>query len=295
MRVALIANPVSGRREGLRCAERALEVFTSAGWTVDLQPTFAPGHATELAREAAASGVDLVVIAGGDGTLSQAATGLSGTGVPLGALPGGTGNDFARALGLPLDARQAAHALLEGRPVEVDLLQLDGGPRRALNLLGTGFDARVCDRINRRSRRLGGSAAYFVALAQELWQYSATHMRITVDDECWEGDALLVAVANGVSYGAGMKIAPNARVDDGLLDVVLVQYIPRLEFIRTFPKVLKGTHITHPAIRCWRGVHAELHTQRPGPVIVDGDLTAETPLQVDIAPDRCLVWAPPVR
>ncbi len=292
MRCAVIANPVSGRRGGVLQATAALTVLRRAGWEAELLESRWPGHATELARDAAASGAQLVIAAGGDGTLSQIALGLRGTRVPLAPLPAGTGNDFCRAVGVSLEPETAAAQILRGHPRQIDLMCLNSGRNWAVNMVGTGFDARVTQRINCRSRRTAGPLAYLTAVAGELWHYAPTQLRVEVDGAGWEGPALLAAVANGVSYGAGMNIAPHAVLDDGLLDVVVVGYIPRLEFLRTFPRVFRGTHLSHPAVHSWRGRHVELHSALPSPVVIDGDVTCQTPLTADVGEEECLIWVP---
>jgi diacylglycerol kinase (ATP) len=290
MNVAIIANPVSGRRLGRGAAEVAARVFADAGWEADVRFTAGPGDATRLAREAAAEGMDAVFAAGGDGTLSQVLTGLLDTSVPAGLIPAGTGNDLARTLGLSLDPRAAARQALEGHAEPVDLMRLNDGAQWAVNVLGVGFDARVAVRCNRRSRLLGGLPAYLLSVAGELVSFRTTQLRLEVDAEAWEGPMLLCAIANATSYGAGMRIAPQAHIDDGLLDVVLVRPLSRLGFLRAFPQVFRGAHLNHPAVQVFRGREVRLLTEEPEPVNVDGDILGSTPLKVEVAAGRGLVW-----
>lgn len=292
VRVRIIANPVSGRRLGRRAAETAVHVFAEAGWNADVRLTGSPGDATRLAQEAAEEGVDAVFAAGGDGTLSQVLAGLLDTGIPAGLIPAGTGNDLARTLGLSLDPAAAARQALNGRAVPVDLMRLNDGAQWAVNVLGVGFDARVAVRCNRRSRFLGGLPAYLLSVAGEVVSFRMTPLRLEVDGETWEGSMLLCAVANATSYGAGMRIAPQASPHDGLLDVVLVRPVSRLGFLRAFPRVFQGTHLNHPAVEVFRGRKVRLLTEEPEPVNVDGDIAGTTPLKVEVAAARGLVWLP---
>ena len=176
--------------------------------------------------------------------------------------------------------------------IAVDMLEVNDGALWSINVIGAGFDCRVAERINRRPRFIGGPAAYLVAVAQEFVSFKPTELRLRVDGEHWEGQALLVAVCNAKSYGAGMRIAPQSEIDDGLLDVVVVEHMTRLQFARSFPKVLKGTHLDHPAVRVWRGEEVEVQTPKPSPVNVDGDLQTETPLRVRVSPGRGRLWMP---
>ncbi len=292
MRIALITNPKAGRNSGVTAAARAADEFENAGWETVTRLTTGPGDATRLAREAADEGFDAVFACGGDGTLSQALTGLLDTGVPGGMIPAGTGNDFARTIDLSRDPATAARQLIEGHAKDIDLLQINDGALWSVNVVGVGFDAAVAERINRRRRLTGGLLAYLTAVAHELVSYRPTQMYLRVDEQQWEGKALLLAVANARSYGAGMKIAPTAEIDDGLLDVVLVEHMSRMEFIRTFPRVLRGTHIAHRAVRTWKGKEIRIETPEPSPVLVDGDVQGETPVHVCVSPGRARLWMP---
>jgi diacylglycerol kinase (ATP) len=248
-RLVLIANPAAGRGHGLVAAGRAQAVLKAAGCDVRLWATEGPGDATRLARQAAAEGHDAVLACGGDGTLSQVLSGLVETSVPAGVIPAGTGNDFCRTIGLSRDPREAARQLLAACDAPVDMLEVNAGAAWSVNTVGIGFDARVAVRINRRRRLTSGLLAYLSAVAQELAVYRPARVRLEVDSTGWEGQILLVAIANARFYGAGMMIAPMARINDGLLDVVVVTHMGRLEFVRGFPRVLRGDHLEHPAVR----------------------------------------------
>jgi len=294
MRIALITNPIAGRSSGLGAAATAEGEFRRAGWEVVRQVTEAPGDAVRLACQAVEQGFDAVFACGGDGTLSQVLTGLLDTGIPGGIIPAGTGNDFARTIGLSGDPATAARQLIGGHAGHVDLLEINDGVLCAVNVVGVGFDAAVAARINRRSRLTGGLLAYLTGVAQELWRYRPIELRLDVDGECWEGRALLLAVANARSYGAGMKIAPDAAIDDGLLDVVLVQHMGRIRFVRSFPRVLRGTHVDLPTVRTWQAREVAIHTPEPSPMLVDGDVQCETPVRIRVSEARAKLWMPAV-
>ncbi len=292
MRLALLVNPCAGRNRGLAAAQVAEAVFREAGWRVSRSVTQGPGDAVRLAREAAAAAPDAVFACGGDGTVSQALTGLLDTGLPLGIIPAGTGNDFCRALGLPRDPALAARRALTGRPRPIDLLEINGGEHWSFNVTGTGFDAAVAARINRRRRLTGGLTAYLAAVLQELAHYRPVEVRLSIDGQPWEGRALLVALANAQAYGAGMRIAPQARIDDGYMDVVVVGRLTRAQFLWNLPRVFHGTHLTHPAVHHWRAREATVETSDPHPALVDGDVQTTTPLHVRVAPAKALLWVP---
>ena len=288
MRVALITNPKAGRNAGVATAECAEAELRATAWEVTRWLTEGPGDAERLAQRAADEAFDLVLACGGDGTLSQVLAGL----IPVGIVPAGTGNDFARTVRLSRNPADAARQLLRGHATDIDLLSINEGQLWSANVLGLGFDAAVAERMNRRRRLTGGLLANLTAVAQGLITYRPTEVRLRVGGEEWEGPALLLAVANARSYGAGMKIAPTAEIDDGLLDVVLVEHLGRVEFLRNFPKVLRGTHLSHPAVHAWRGEQVTIETPEPSPVLVDGDVRCETPLQVRVSHGRARFWMP---
>jgi len=293
MHIALIVNPAAGRRRGLRAADAAERVLAAGGWRVTRKLTGAHGEAIDLARAAAAEGFEGVFACGGDGTLSQVVQGLIGTEAVGGVIPTGTGNDFARTVGLSQKPAAAARQALGGHAAEIDLLEVNEGEAWALNVMGVGFDAQVAERINRRRRLTGGVTAYLTAVAQELVRCRPTEVRLSVGKATWEGRALLVAIANATCYGAGMRIAPEADIMDGLLDVVLVEHLGRLAFVRAFPRVFRGAHLTHPAVHTWRASECTIETAQPAPVLVDGDVQLHTPLCVRVAHRKVRFWMPP--
>jgi diacylglycerol kinase (ATP) len=255
-------------------------------------PTRCAGDGIELAHQAALKGFDVVLACGGDGTFSQVVMGCRDTGVPAGLIPAGTGNDFARMIDLPREPRAAANALVNGHPKSVDLLEVNNGEVWSVNMVGIGFDARVAERTNRRVRWIGGRTAYMLAIALELIHHRCARMRVRIDDNEWEGEALLLAVANTRSYGGGMIVAPDAEIDDGMADVVLIERLSRIQFIRSFPLVLKGTHVHLPQVHQWRGREITVLSDDTQPALVDGDVVAHTPITVRISPGRALVWIP---
>lgn len=292
MRILQIVNPNAGRRSRADVAGAVAEAFAAAGWQVTVRITDGPGGATDLARQGAAEGYDAVFALGGDGTLSEIVRGLLDTGVPAGIVPTGTGNDFARTIGLPMDPVAAVARYVAGAPAEIDLLEIDDGRNWAVNIVGAGFDARVARRVNLRSRLTGGLLAYLTCVGVELARNRPTNLSLTVDGERWEGRALLVAIANARSYGAGMIIAPQAEIADGMLDVVLVEHMSRARFVADFPKVMRGAHLQMPAVRAWRATEVSIDADQPAPVLIDGDVDSETPLSVRIAPRAATLWMP---
>jgi diacylglycerol kinase (ATP) len=295
--IVIVLNPASGRGRGAR--ERAVleSLLTEVSrrhpdppdWRI--VETTGAGSGAQLAAAAARQGAQIVAAAGGDGTLGEVANGLIGTGAALAALPMGTGNDFARHIGLGTDLRRAAQTLFYGVVRRVDLGREHGG-RRFINIAGGGFDAVVADRVNRGYRLLGGTAAYLAAVFETLMRFRPVPMQITIDGEVRELRAMLCAVANSRSYGGGMKIAPDARIDDGWFDICLIGAAGKLEFVRAFPRVFTGTHITHPKVTMLRGRQVRLETDPPLPVLLDGEVCGLTPVEFTVEPGALPVLMP---
>jgi YegS/Rv2252/BmrU family lipid kinase len=303
----IIANPSSANGStGLRWS--GIEArLRSEGLKFDVRLTEAPGHASELAHDAAGHGYTTVVCAGGDGTLNEVVNGLmaaeAGRRPALGVIPSGTGTDFARGLGLPRDPDAIAAMLAGGR-----LRSLDIGLasfRRAghalsryfVNIAGLGFDGEVSDRVNRTGKR-GGSLAYFVNVFKVLAGYENKWARITLVSPDGEARTLagqfnLVAVCNGRYFGGGMLVGPNADPGDGLFSVVVIKAMNRLEFALNFPSVYRGTHLAHPKVNEYSAneVQVEL-TPNPGDqqppqrmfLEAEGELFGEAPATLRIVP-----------
>ncbi|HZK24505.1 MAG TPA: diacylglycerol kinase family protein [Oscillospiraceae bacterium] len=231
----------------------------------------------KLAKAAAAAGA-IVVGVGGDGTLSRIAGALAGTKTTFGLIPAGTGNDFARTYQIPDRPEAAMQIILNGYTIALDLGMVNG--RYFYNAVGSGLDAEVVADANLTFKRIGGSFGYLLALLRQLILYRPQKIKITVNDEVHVVEAWLVTVANACYFGSGMKIAPCANPQDGLLDVIVVQGIHRLNFLRLFPRVYRGQHIKHPAVRVWQGTKIAVESEKPLAVQVDGDLCGQTPLLV---------------
>ena len=290
VKVALIANPRAGRCRSARVAPVAADLLQRGGWQVDLQTTSGVGHATELARDAAAAGYDLVVGVGGDGTLSELVNGLVGTEVPCGLVPCGTGNDFARFVGISQRTESAVEQLLSGCPRVVDLGLLRQPSMYFVNIVGVGFDAAVAERINRRRRFTGGLTAYLPAILAEVAANSFVSAAVQIDGKRYEDELLLVAVANGNAYGSGFRIAPRAVCDDGLLDVVLVRRTGRLDVLYSLALAYGGWHEKHPKVEMLRATEVKIEADRPAPATVDGDILAYTPLEIEVSSGAGLLW-----
>jgi len=286
--LALLVNPTSGKGRGGRLLDPVADRLRLSGIDVDVVVGRDADEAFDRLRNRVAAGVDGVVAVGGDGLLNLALQVVAGTDVPLGIVPAGTGNDIARALGLALDDPVAAVDLaVAGRTRPVDLGRASG--RWFAGVLGSGFDSMVNERANRLTWPSGRSR-YNLAILAELRTFKPVPYTLELDGETWQTEAMLVAVGNGPSYGGGMRVCPDALLDDGLLDVTVLGPISKLEFLRVFPTVYKGTHVDHPAVTVRRAHQVSIAS--PGvTAYADGERVSVLPVHIEAVPGALRVFA----
>jgi diacylglycerol kinase (ATP) len=278
--VALLVNPTAGKGRAASRVAAVTEALRSHGANVAILVGRDAADAQMLARRAVADGVDAVVALGGDGMVHLALNVVAGTTTPLGIVPAGTGNDLANTLHLPSKdpveaARLLATRLRDGATRPMDAVRLDNGTWFGC-VLGAGFDSRVNDRANRLSWPKGPQR-YNVAILAELPVFKPLPFTLTLDGEEWQTEAMLVAVGNAKSYGAGMKVTPDAEVDDGLVDVMVLGPLSKPAFLKAFPQVFKGTHVTHPAVTVRRARVVSLAA--PGvTAYADGEYVGDLPI-----------------
>ena len=283
--VAILANPDAGRGRHRAEIPAALDLLRATGRDVTMLQASSINEALFACHDAVAGGASALVAIGGDGTVNLALQAVAGTGVGFGAIPAGTGNDFVREIGLPVDVVKAAgviaRALESGHRRTVDLAHMvpaDGPERWFGAVLGAGFDSIVNERAN-RMRFPRGPRRYDVAIVAELLRLRPRRYVVRLDGEERSLDAVLVAVGNTPSYGGGMRICPGAVAADGLLDLVIVGPINRSTFVRIKPRVYSGTHIDHPAVMSFRAKTVEIEAE--GIVAyVDGERASALPVTV---------------
>lgn len=299
MDVALLVNPAARAGAHTDAAERAAERLRGAGIRTTLVSGGSAAESSELLRTALRVGADAVLVAGGDGTVNLAIQELAGTGIPLGIIPAGTGNDLATTVGLrELDAAGAADAIIAGATRAIDVARVtraDGTSTLFGTVLASGFDSRVNDRAN-RMRWPRGHVRYNIAILIEFLTLRGVAFEIEltgVDGEIErvDGDLVMATVGNGRTYGGGIPICPDADPADGLLDVTLVRPAGRLRLLRLLPRVYRGTHteVAEVATRRVRSVRLS----SPGvTAYADGDPIGAMPLVVDVVPGALTVFAP---
>jgi diacylglycerol kinase (ATP) len=294
--LGLVVNPTAGKGRGTQAGRHAHELLRARGHTVEDLSASTLARATDRARAAAVRGLDALVVVGGDGMVHLGVNVVAGTGLPLGIVAAGTGNDIARSLALPRGDVAASVAAVErglaDGPRGVDAARV-GPPEHAahewfVGVLSCGFDAAINARANEMTWPQG-AGRYVRALLAELGTFQPYGYRVTLDDSVWESPGSLVAIANTAWFGGGFQIAPDARVDDGLLDVVVAGPFTRAGILKIFPGIPRGKHIDHPSVDVvrTRSVLIEPFTDL-GPVppvaFADGERIGPLPLRVTVEP-----------
>ncbi|MHA5047517.1 diacylglycerol kinase [Streptomyces sp. SD15] len=292
--ITLFVNPTAGRGRGAHAAQPAAFALRAAGFSVRTVLGENAVDALTRARDAVESGTGALIAVGGDGMANLALQAVAGTRTPLGLVAVGTGNDFARALGLPVRdpaaaGRLIAEALKEARLRDIDLGRVHG--TWFGTVLASGFDSRVNDRGN-RMRWPSGRFKYDVAMLAELAAFKPVPYRITLDEgEVREIEATLVAVGNGSSYGGGMRICADADLSDGLFDITVVGECSRTTLLKVFPKVYRGTHLDHPVVSVYRAAKVELVAEAVTGY-ADGEPLGPLPLTAECVPGAVRVAIP---
>lgn len=242
-----------------------------------------PGH---LARAAGETESSLLVVIGGDGTVNEVVNGLAGSTAEIAALPSGTGQDFARTHGVPSRFDDAVRVALGGETKTIDLGRVElgsGASRFFANVGSAGMSGAVARRANSMTKAVGGRATFFYALTREFLAWRNTRVAVELDGAIRsEGPLHDVIVANGRFHGGGMKLAPDARQDDGAFDVVLIGDVTKLDFLTTAPKLYSGRYLAHPKVELLRSSTVAIDAAEPLPLEVDGEPIGTTPARFEV-------------
>jgi diacylglycerol kinase (ATP) len=297
LRIVVAINPSAAFGRGRTVGPAVVQSLRGAGHRVTSLTESTLADLRREVQKAVDKAPDALVVVGGDGMVSLGTNIVAGTGIPLGIVPSGTGNDVSRGLGIPVgDTDAAIDQLLaalqrEPRVIDAAIIRREGADDRwYAGVLSAGFDARVNERAN-LLRWPRGRGRYNLALLRELATLRPTSYRLALDGVESRTRATLVSIANNTSFGGGMLITPDALLDDGLLDVFVVQPLGRLAFLRIYPRVFRGTHVTDPRVSIRRAKRVTIDA--PGVVAyADGERVGPLPLEVEIVPGALRVFAP---
>jgi diacylglycerol kinase (ATP) len=280
MKLLLLANPAASGRRARRILPAIRQLLSRNAPGFDYHEAQDSGDLQQQARTAARAGYERVLVAGGDGTAHAAVNALRGTDTALGILPLGHGNDLARALGIPLDPSAAAEFLLRTHVGSIDLACV--GECAYACVAGIGFDAASNRRANSWGGWPTGHARYFAAAMATLLTYRPMRIDLVSDSEEFSGEVMWAAVANAPNYGGGLRIAPEAGLDDGVLDICIIEPISRPAVLQLYARMRRGEHLKMPCVRYFRAGRVELRAPEGAELWGDGELVARLPVEIRI-------------
>ena len=289
----VIVNPVAGANSTRRKWPHINNRLKDIGLSFDYEYTEDVGHATEIAKAAANEGYQNIVAVGGDGTVHEVANGIlssNSTEIPLGVISTGTGSDFIRSVGLPRNYNSACSCLIGQRRLVIDVgvveYQCKGQTLRRffVNAAGVGFDASVVEATERFPKYLGGTIPYLAGLFRCLLGYRNKSVNLCLEDKAEAMRVLAVVVANGCYLGGGMYVAPQAKLNDSLLDVVVLGDVGKLDLIKSLPMIYKGTHGKHPKVSMRKAATITVKSSERVLVHADGELLGTCPASFWLMP-----------
>ena len=290
MNLKLIFNPLAGRGRARRQIEAVVTLLRQRGARVETYATRDAADLTRVAAQSSREAYDRVVVCGGDGTVHFAVREFDTTRGVLGVIPLGSGDDFARVLGIPRDVEGACEVILQGGVREVDLASANG--IRYVGVAGLGFDSEVAAFAN-RVKLLRGSAVYLYAIFRVLPRFKPHVVRMNADGASRTETMMFAVVGNTSQYGGGIKIVPDAKVDDGVLDYCIVHRTSRFQLLRTLPLAYSGAHVRRPYVETGRGREFYFESDSSLQVYADGERVTETPVRFSL--DAKLKVAAPAR
>ena len=277
MRLRLLYNPAAGRGRAKAHVREAEEILRAGGASVETQASASPEDMTRLAAESSRGDYDRVVVCGGDGTLNLAVRDFDLERGTLALIPLGSGDDFARVTGVPRNVRDACEVVLRGTIREVDVAIAND--RRYLGVAGLGFDSEVARYANEEVKHVRGSLVYLYAIFRVLPRFEPHRVRI----DGKETDIMFAAIGNTRQYGGGIRITPNAQIDDGLLDITIVNKTSRLQLLKTLPRAYSGAHVKSRFVETRRAAEFAIESERELEVYADGEKITTTPVKFAIA------------
>ena len=290
-KITLIVNPISGgRKDKTELLKFVSDYFSQKGDRVTLRVTRRRGDATEFAQQSVQHSDDLVVVVGGDGTINEVASGLVDSEVAMGIIPLGSGNGLARTLKIPQNIGKSCKLISEGDRVKIDMGKAND--RFFVLVAGVGFDALVGKRFDEYHKR--GPISYFYIGTKEFFLYKPERVKISFDDQSFEGEPFQIAIANGQQYGNNAIIAPDAKLNDGLLDITIIHYISVFQLMQVLPKLFSGRLKRYHHADFYQTKSARIQRSGPGVLNVDGEpIDEKSVIEISILPKCLKIIAPP--
>lgn len=293
MKIKFIINPEACRGKAKNKIDQIERLIKKSDFDYSIEFTKRPKHATDLAKKAADNGFETVVAVGGDGTTHEVVNGIVGSNISLGIIPIGAGNDFSNCLGIPKkDIKRSIEIIRTGKKKKIDLGKLDD--EYFMGFAGTGFDTMIVELSfkKRNLLKLLGSFFYIYGFYNILIRFKPIPLKIITKDSVIEKKVVTIIVGNSWLGGGGMKLVPDAKLDDGLFDVCIVEEIPKFELFIVFPRVFSGTHITHPSVNIIRTNFLRIESDRKMIVQADGEIIRSLPVNFELIPKALDVIVP---
>jgi diacylglycerol kinase (ATP) len=293
MKLFLILNPTAGKNKGERAIAKATPLLEKAGIQFELKISEFSGHAIKIAEEFDPSKYDGIVAVGGDGTLFEILNGLLKSNpdfdLPIGQIPVGTGNSFIKDLGIHT-IEDAVEKIVGGKTQQVDAghFKYPEGENFFINLLGTGFVSNVAHQAGKYKAL--GPLSYIIGVFEEVIQLKSVPLELTIDGKVYQRDYIFTEICNSTKTGGNMIMAPDAKIDDGLLDVILLNDISKFNLLKVFPQIFKGTHVNDSHVETFKGKHIKIVTETPQRLTPDGEVFGTTPIEVSILPNKITMF-----
>jgi YegS/Rv2252/BmrU family lipid kinase len=290
MKILVIVNPMARGKKVLRRLPEVKRWLSKSAHTFSYSITQSSDEMRSEIIKASREGVEAILLLGGDGTVHKALSAIAEMNLPFGFLPCGRGNDFARNVGLPLNLRKSCSFSSRPSIHQVDLPKINSVP--FISVTYVGFDGEVNKLANEGKGYFGGKLGYIICVLRALRKFRPFEIEMTIDGRSIRERVMMVTIANAPFYGGGMKIAPQAIMNDGVLDICIVKEISRWELLRQFPKVFKGTHITHPRIVMTSGQRICLVSDEPREIFADGEYVGNLPAECTIGNQSIQILLP---
>jgi diacylglycerol kinase (ATP) len=290
MRILVIVNPAAGGGKAIRLLPKIKRWLSESPHDFSITIPKSPAEMRQEILNAPPGRMEAILLCGGDGTVHDALPAILSTNLPFGYLPGGRGNDFARNTGFTTNLRKSCR--IPSRPSfhQLDLPFINQTP--FISTAYVGFDAEVNRLANHGKGHLDGKLGYTICVMRTLKNFKPFEIEMTIDGHRFRERVMLITVANGSYYGGGMKIVPQAIMDDGVLDVCMVKEISKFELLRQFPRVFKGTHVTHPRIMTASGKRIKITSDEPREIFSDGEYVGILPAEFTIESQSLRVMLP---
>lgn len=292
MKHVFVVNPAAGKGKALESIPRIQRIFTGRSDEYCIKITERPCHATEIAARYVKNQRCRIYSVGGDGTLNEVLNGMAGSDSSLGIIPCGSGNDFIRSIYPNSQDTDLLNKTINGKEIPVDIARIND--RYFINISSVGFDAEVVYNIRsiKRIPGIGGSLAYILGILITVFKFSGNNLRIDIDGKKIEGKLLLTAIANGRYYGGGMLPAPEAKIDDGVLDICMIKPLSKAKILMLFPKLIKGTHGSIKEVCFDKGKRIEINSTSDLSINIDGEVIRGDKAVFEIIPKGINVIIP---